>query len=45
MRPKLGRFKYTISRKDRRDLKADAREHALLRAYAKQENISVVEAQ
>ena len=44
MRPKLGRFKYTISRKDRRELKVDVREHALMRAYARKEDISVVEA-
>ena len=44
MRPKLGRFKYTISRKDRRFLVVDVREHELLRAYAKQEDISMVEA-
>jgi len=44
MRLKLGRFKYTIGRKDRRFLVVDAREHVLIRAYAKQEGISVVEA-
>jgi len=44
MKPQLGRFKYTIGAKDRRHIMVKAREYALLRAYGKQEGITLVEA-
>ena len=44
MKPRLGQFKYTINQKGRRFLAADAREHAILLAYAKQEDIALVAA-